>query len=378
MKRDRIPSLMAAITLSFTGIACSGPSSVVTSGDLDKLAAARDMNQQQEALALARSMYMELLDAGSRIRSDLDNLGRLHQQWKTEILALLSSEDGRFLAAEQPDAVSFRAHVETMRAVTDSSIEAMISELDALVEPAKGAINSGVIAGAPDPSLSSRLAALDGRVQSALAPYVQAVPAIQAMLATAKQRGIRSETTLQQAVDALIYADSQDRTNQVEAARKAAEAEVTAKLAQAEQALIRARGEQQLQALRAEESHLRASMEADALKARASSPDTLKRLEPFVTKASMSLETPRPFVYQWHRVQTETRSLSFGAITGHKALEPTEEGMQILQQIANSTENDRPAWPADNTKQHWDWVRENQTLLRELGPTLVELGYLAP
>ena len=274
--------------------------------------------------------------------------------------------------------VSFRANFQAMKAVTQSSMEAMTSELDALIGPAKEVIDSGAIAGTPDPNFSTRLAALETRVNRALEPYVQTVPAIQAMLAIAKQRGVRGDSTLQQAVDALNYADAQDRTKQVEAARKVAEAEVTEQLAEAKQALIRARGEQQLQALRAEESHLRASMEADALKARASSPDTLKRLEPFVTKASMSLETPRPFVYQWHRVQTETRSLSFGAITGHKALEPTEEGLQILQQIANSTENDRPAWPADNTKEHWDWVRENQTLLRELGPTLVELGYLAP
>ncbi|MBX3180321.1 MAG: hypothetical protein KF886_23470 [Candidatus Hydrogenedentes bacterium] len=378
MNRDRIPTILAAVMLSFTAIACSKPTAPVTSGDLEKLAAARERNQQQEALSLARSMYMELLDTGSRIRGDLETLGELHRQWEAEILALLSTEDGRFLTAEQGDVVSFRSYVQTMKAVTQSSLEVMTSELNALTGPAKEIIDSGAIAGTPDPELSIRLAALENRVKSTLEPYLETVPAMQAMLATAKQRGVRGESTLQQAVDALNYADAQDRTTQVEAARKAAEAEVTAKLAEAEQALVRARGEQQLQALMAEESHLRDRMQADALKARASSPDTLKRLEPFVTKAAMSLQTPRPFVYQWQRVRTETRPLSFSAIAGHKALEPTEDGLRYLHEIANSTQNDRPAWPIASTKEHWDWVRENQTLLRELGTTLVELGHLDP
>lgn len=357
---------------------CSQGSDANGTSDLDKITSARESNQLQEDLALATSRYNELLEKGSRTQTALDELRILHSQWNTDVMALLQNEDGRFLAADEADVKVFRAHVESMNPVSEETISNLSTSLNALIAPIKAAVTEGSVAGMPNPELVTRLTELDARIQESLTPYKTAVSAIQALAATAKGRGTRGMQTLQQEVDDLKSAEAAARAAKIEAARLEAEEEVTQQLAMAEQELVRAQGEKKRQELESQAHELRAQAEADAIKARATSSDTLKSLAPFVTKTKILFECYSPSNCRWIPGQSLAAPVSFGALTRLGALEPTQLGFEQLQSIATSYENDRPKWPSADTPEDWERVKENQKLLREFGTTLVELGHLAP
>ncbi len=357
---------------------CSQGTGANGTSDLDKITSARESNQLQEDLALATSRYSELLEKGSRTQTALDELRRLHTQWNTEVMALLQSEDGRFLAADEADVKAFRAHVESMNPVSEDTIGNLSTSLNTLIAPVKTAMTEGSVAGMPNPELVTRLADLDVRIQDSLLPYESAVSAIQALAATAKSRGTRGMQTLQQEVDVLKSAEAAARAAKIESARLEAEEEVTQQLAKAEQDLVRVQGEKKRQELESQAHELRAQAEADAIKARATNSDTIKRLAPFVKKTKVIFECYSPSNCRWIPGQTLAAPLSFGALTRLGALEPTQLGFEQLQSVATSYENDRPKWGSADTPEDWERVKDNQKLLRELGPTLVELGHLAP
>lgn len=371
-----ITSAMISVLVGL-GSGCSAPSASVNSGDVDQLAATREINQQQETLALAKSMYMKLINDGAGVRGALDELRHLNGQWETDILPLLQSNDGKFLAADGESVGAFREHFGTVQPVPKGTIEQLELELSTLLAPIDSAVKSGTVASTPDPQFAPMLAEISSKVQNAVLPYKEAVPALQALAAKAKSKGVSGEKTLQQALDELIHADVLTRAERIEAARKETEAAMTEKMAQAEQELVRAKREQEIQAAKDEAARVDSQTEADTLTAKANNPDTLKRLEPFVTKGNFVLEqSSRQYI--WRRSETEPLPLSFKAITLRSALEPTENGLKSLMGIALDPNNDRPAWARAASQKDWDWIRENQKLLKELGPTLVSLGHLAP
>lgn len=360
------------------GSEMANTTSAPSANDLVRLTEIREFNQQQEAVALARSMYVELDNTGNRVSTRLDELRRSRDQWNTQITGLLANEDGRFIAADRADVSAFRAHYEHVPALPDADIDGFESSLDTMLEPIRNSLHNQSVTGTPNPEFGPRLKSLDSQIQSAEKPFRESIPAIEAILAAAKVRGQRGTQTLQEVLDEMIQGEAVTRAARIEAARKKAEEDVTQQLAQAAQDVVNAEGEKKRQELVSEAERLKAQSKADTLKARATNPDTLRRLEPFVSKSRKVLDTPNPFVYQWRETNLEIVPLSLGAISRHRALEPTEDGLYILNMIATMPDNDRPKWPVPNTPEGWKEVREAQTLLVELGPTLVELSYLAP
>ena len=337
----------------------------------------REGNQQQEALALANGLYLEVLQGGENVRTDLDVLRQLHASWNNDIWALLENDDGRFIAAERADTVAFNAHFITMRPITDSEFDSLSKRLDTLLSPIQSIVDSGSVAGTPNPELAQRIASLGLEIREISKPYDQAISGINAIASAAKTRGIRSETTLKSELDKIAQEEAMARAEIISSAMAKADKEISHKLASANESLLRAKGAREEQALRAEEARVLADAELDALKAQASNPDTLRRLEPFTIKTTTELIC-NGGSYKFLTGKTQATPISFGAISRHGALEPTEIGMKRLQNIATDSRNDRPTWPKASTPKDWEWVKENQLLLKELGPTLVELGHLMP
>lgn len=344
---------------------------------VDELTQRRDIAQQRETLGIAKSKYLQLQQEGQRTRAALEELRGLHQRWNKEVPALLENEEGRYIAANQQDVTTFRSHFDTLEKLPESALDSMTAELDALLAPVESALNDKTVADLPDERLSTQLAALDSRLQEALAPYKLAISALESITANARKRGELGSQTLQDALGKLVQSEADSRSAQIEAARQIANEAVAKKLAETTQALVEAKGEQERSKMETEIAQIHAQTEADRLMAKATNPDTLKRLEPFVTKGSSILEqSSRQYI--WRRSEIEPLPLSFKAITLRSALEPTENGLKNLLGIALDTNNDRPAWPRPAEQKDWDWIRENQKLLKDLGPTLVELGHLAP
>lgn len=345
---------------------------------VDELTQRRDIAQQRETLGIAKSKYLQLQQEGQRTRAALEELRGLHQRWNKEVPALLENEEGRYIAASQQDVTTFRSHFDTLEKLPESALDSMTAELDALLAPVESALNDKTVADLPDERLSTQLAALDSRLQEALAPYKLAISALESITANARKRGELGSQTLQDALGKLVQSEAESRSAQIEAARGIANEAVAKKLAETTQALVEAKGEQERSQMETEIAQIRAQTEADRLMAKATNPDTLARLKPFVTKTTTKFESSRPRDYRWFPNQTEVAPFSFGALSRVGALEPTQDGIRELHAIAVFERNDRPPWPSASSPEDWEWVRENQMLLRELGMTLVELGYLLP
>lgn len=345
---------------------------------VDELTQRRDIAQQRETLGIAKSKYLQLQQEGQRTRAALEELQGLHERWNTEVEALLKDEVGRQIAADEQDVITFRSHFDTLEKIPDAAIDSMHTELQALLSPVESAINESAVADFPDERLAGQISDLNERIQIALAPYRRATTAIDSLAANAKKRGEIGTQTLQDAVGTLVKAEAESRSAQIEAARKLADEDVTKLLAKAAQDLVYAKGEQERKTMQAEVELITAQTELEALKAKATNPDTMKRLEPFTSKATVALLSDYKDFCVWSPGQISAEPLSFAAISTFGALDPTEEGLRRLQNIASATESSRPKWPTANTSDDWAWVKENQSLLRELGTTLIQLGHLKP
>lgn len=349
----------------------------VKARDTVELPEVREYNNLQETAALAKGLYLDLSNQGTAVANRLAELKGMRDKWDKEINGLLTNDTGRFVAADQSDVTAFRAHFNHAPAISEAEVTGFQNTLDTLLEPINHALKTQSVTGTPNPEFGPRLKSLDAQIEEALAPFRESVPAIEAIVKAAEARGTKGSQTLAKALEELDQADAVTRAARIEAARKMAEDDVTEQLAKASADLAIADGEAKRQAMEDEAAKLRAQSEADAIAAKATNPETMKRLAPFVTKANTVL-LPNSRVYEWGRSDTQTVPLSLNAISLRGALEPTENGLKNLMLIANDTRNGRPTWPRASTPEDWDVVRANQQLLREFGSTLVSLGHLLP
>ena len=376
----RIPFCRVAaafgIMVLLTG--CPGEPTASTPETVEQITQTREHNGQQEALAVAKNMYMELLERGTRVRAELENLAQLHKQWSTEITTLPEGDEGRFIAADPESVLAFRAHSTTMRTISEVNMSSMATRLDTLLAPVEAAVKSGSIAGTPSAELSEGLAQLAASIAELRKPYEDGLSAVQAITRAANARGTRSDQTLKSALQALEHEEALQRAEIIETARAKAHADVSQKLAAAQEALVRANGDREEQSIRDEAAQVAAQARQEALIAKAKNPETLDRLKPFTSKSTMAFRSPGYDRFQWEPDQTEAVPHSFGALSRYGALEQTDKGIKRLHYVVMDKRSGRAVWVDAQTPADWSWIKENQALLRELGPTLVELGYLAP
>lgn len=357
---------------------CPGEPSASAPETVEQITQMREHNGQQEALAVARNLYMELMEQGIRVRADLDNLRQLHKQWSTEMGALPEGEDGRFIAADPESVLAIRAHSSTMKTISEEQLSSMATRLDSLLAPIEAAVKSGAIAGTPSAELAEGLAKLEASIAESRKPYDEAIPAVQAITRAAKAGGTRSNQTLKSALQALEHEEAMQRAEIIETARARAHADVSQKLASAQEALVRANGAREEQAVRDEVERVNAEVQQEALVAKATNPETLERLKPFTSKSTVAFTSAGVDKFRWTPDQTEAIPHSFGALSRYGALEQTDKGIKRLHYIVMDNRSKRSVWVDAKTPEDWAWIKENQALLRELGPTLVELGHLAP
>ncbi len=120
------------------------------------------------------------------------------------------------------------------------------------------------------------------------------------------------------------------------------------------------------------------------LRQRTADPKVKALLAPFT---SPGLWQPRAGAQGGEIVALEKKPISLNRLAAVGALTLGKQGIDALYQVANSTrDTDRPRWGfRSNTRTRWyeneenlKMVTEAQSLLIELGPTLVETGELQP
>ncbi|MBI1349409.1 hypothetical protein GC163_24345 [bacterium] len=338
-------------------------------------------NAQQEVLAASRARYQRIEQRGLVVRQSIDELRRLHNTWQETITGLLTNDDGRYLARTTENAVSFRSLYNRVVPLNITEIVGFEERLNTILDPVQRALDSDSTVSPPKEEVEQSLTDLDTEVNKAIRPYRENIDAINAFLSAAKQSGIQGEETLEVVMSRLETVEQGQRVAMIEDARQIAEAEATAALQRQEQDLVAARTDALLGRSQAEEAEIRAQAEVERLKALAQNAEVQAALAPFITKATMRPRTTRngtakPMV-RWETAQIP-EPFSYAAISVFGALEPTEKGRERLVLLATDASNPRPSWARPVSPADWQRIDQIQKYLIELGPTLIELGYLKP
>lgn len=376
--------VMVLPVVLFSG--CSEDSSSASLGSVEEITELRERNEQQEVLAIAKSEHLEVSNQGKRVQQALEELQRLRSEWISEILTLLDNEAGHYIASDANLVREFRSHWESVEVVSEDVLENQLQELDTLLTPVKAVLDSGNIVGTPDPQLAARLTSLKERVDLALKPLEETLPALKSMAEDAQKANRKSNNSLRATIEEMKKAEAQVRAERIAKARAATEEEVTNQLAEQETSLIRAEAEKKRQEMELEEERLRAEMAREKLRSRANHPDTLKSLKPFVSKGKSVFACSNASSYRWvnsswNEAEQKARGplpMSLSAIICAGALKDSNEGRETLYDLATDQSNDRPDWDVNTGSIDWNVVKANQELLLELGDVLVEEGHLLP
>ncbi|RIK66087.1 MAG: hypothetical protein DCC65_10710 [Planctomycetota bacterium] len=174
----------------------------------------------------------------------------------------------------------------------------------------------------------------------------------------------------------------------VESQQKLALAEIREKnlLAELDRAKQVAAAERRLEDAKAVAKSNQIDLEADKTldRQRCEDPEVKRLLAPFLAQGKY-----QPGMNRDEMLTADTKAISLSRLRAFGALEPTSNGIQKLLEVATNKhlnrpmDTTRPRWGykprlRDNKPEAVDEIKKAQQLLIELGPTMVELGLLAP
>lgn len=335
----------------------------------------------RERAALGRARLENTLAHAERALKSADNFQSELNEWRRWVLPLLTNEEGRQLANRPELFDAIGPYFET-ELVSDLNVAKAKEIVDAAITPVRDALADGNYEFTPSETLDAYLENVIAASQLAIEPLSTKRARLKHLVSAGM--GIASSDTLEVALR---------RHEEREAASvAAAEAESRAKVRE-EFVSIRARDaasferkqqeyQRQLELakqLAAEAASHRQIRNVEAVAARqrltayAQSEEVRPFLLPFTTPGYEQLDgtrtsSPRP--YSWKKLQAS------GALVDRSGFDI------MLQLVSTSKDKDRPRWfpngTYDGAHHHRDQIREMQRLLRELGPTLVEVGMLDP
>ncbi len=339
--------------------------------------------QRENDLALARAEYVKLIRFGEDTMEEIDGLQEAIGRWESEIVPLLTNEDGRHIASSDDDVRVFRALYADVNLPTPEAVSSLRSELDILLEPLKNALDGQTITGLPDSQLDQSIHELANRVaalmtQSSLAKQIQQ---LLSMASVAKRENPRDPEILNlkfEAIDAAEAAVSgaqlakaqEEELEKASNMREEKERERLEDLRRAEEAALEAK--------RLEE---KARLERQKLIDLVKQSDIQMKLAPFIQESTARPRTSRAGRYgkpilRWVIASTP-EPMSYDAIRVYGVLDgerDEQKARERLQSLANHPSNTRTRWPI--AQDDWEAIEEVRQLLIKLGPTLVELGYL--
>lgn len=173
-----------------------------------------------------------------------------------------------------------------------------------------------------------------------------------------------------------------------ETQQKLADAEIREKnlLAELDRAKKLAEANRRVEDAKAEAKSSRLGLEADKTldRQRCEDPEVKRLLAPFLAHGKY-----QPGMNKEEMLVADSTAISLSRLRSYGALEPTPNGIQKLLEVGTNKPLQRPIdtmrvrWGykprlRDNTPESADEIRKAQSLLNELGPTLVDLGMLSP
>lgn len=355
---------------------------------------------EQAAIALADTT--RVLREGERAVNMLENTIQNVIWWQSQGEALLTNDLGRRIASDREQTRKFALLRESADAVVGrQDVEALQAELEALLGPLQSARDTPGSTYRPSDSIKQAISAATARASSLNKTWSEHRQNLDAVLLAGRSLPTTSSTLLetinktnqeaaQRRLAEIVAAEETARDDaakemaelraklaneRAESERRLAEAEAELEQTKIEQAAADRAAEAQRVAAQAErERMLQAEAERKAeMVALAQSPENKEIFAPFTN----------PGIYQpkttMHGRGKPPRPISFAELGQYGALEQTEEGLSRLLRVVNNRSNAvRGSWPEPTTPEDWAEIRRRQALLRELGPTMVELELLSP
>lgn len=347
---------------------------------------------QETQLALGRSRQQFVLALGERTTAVLGEWEHEIEQWNEKIAPLPTSERGKLLAGEKSLVKRFRVLFEKERPGR-ADVDRVKAQLETLLEPVRRAARNPENALIPGEDVVRELGKLEEQARLGRDAYRSGRLQIEALLRAAGASGARSEKTLQAALDELATEEALALAGAVEAAEAKAREEVRVKLAkekanavlragEIEAERARADAEAREQKAKSEVEATKAATEKERLRKKARSPEVARSLAVFLEKG---YKQPKAIQGTFLAFDSTPRAqpVSYLRLKTLGALDDSEKGLGVLAWVAGNFQNDRTKWRFDARPDGWpadtrELVRKAQELLRELGPTLVEEGLLAP
>lgn len=357
----------------------------------ERQALEREAAKKAARLELAKEQQRAFIEQADALGGSLDAWYDESERWSAMTSDLLTSDEGRRLAADPVRVEQFRALIDKERVSADRIFAIRTSaakhrvEVNTWFEDSKNE--------SPPPATAIvEIRAAQSLVGDAVTEWKQSLQVLEALRDSAKLTGGESAKTLEEVVRDLQRTERLAQAEVLRDRRARAQKEADDAILAAEEEAVRMAGQvkareildlaqAQVERQKAEEAKRQAEaakqVRLDALEQ--DMPDVERYLIPFITKG-YSQPTGSG------NVQTETNGpMSYSKIQALGALKGTPTGMDMLMRCA-TVKNDRepggfPAYVGGSyglDLADKDFLRRVQELLTKHGDLLVEKGLLAP
>jgi len=303
--------------------------------------------------------------------------GEESRLWRENVEALLSNDAGRRIAATPELVDQFGAVMSEKRPPLDLATEMAVAVRE-MLEPLEKSLADPADVSAPHQGMAAEFQRYSEEAQSQSALLRKLRLRAEAIAAQAKGAA-PVEITLSEAMvereRTLAATEAKNMQERLSDARR----EASEKVAAAEAKAIGMQAD-------LDAADVQSKAERAKLIARAKSPDVQRYLATFLAKG-YTQPVGNNMGIRYERTTQET-PISFSRLQTSGALENSMQGLKTLNLIASegwsppNKWHDRPAWQIaldqPFTKSDQEFVQRAQDLLRELGPTLVDLKMLAP
>ena len=326
-----------------------------------------------EARQHAKSRQRTLVAKGNEVLRLLDECDQEVKLWTESVQPLLENETGKRIAGDESLVRQFRVVYRRDRPSAQLASELRTSLTD-LMAPMQAALKDDQDVRLPREELSDEISKLYVEAKTLRDSLREPRKQIDSIADVAKSLPPQAKS-LRQAMTDSQNAERLAETRRMEQETTRATREAAERLAVAEAKRIEDEANAAIAKQQAEAEHAR-------LVAKAKTPEVRRLLTPFISKGYMQ--------YRGGFVRDANEGpMSYKGILDSGALNQTTIGLTRLNTLAADPRglaigNDRPGlwnyvgYPEGWSKSDQDHMRKVQDLLRELGPTLVELEMLAP
>jgi hypothetical protein len=388
----------------FHWLAPPGPGNAEGEKQGDKVfGKAQELNSEKQALAFARAKQKQAADVGDDALRALDECLDEIQQFTALTNPVLTNDHGKKIAGDASLLKRFRV-VYAKERPDRTKVERNRQLLLELITPIKASVNNPASATLPPAGVAGEFERIQLELKSQRDVWRQDRILMEVIVSEGKRSGaapatmnLQDSMKLAEEAEALAFTQAlekettrvRDEMNKKAIAAKAEAIRLTEQAAidkmlsekRAEAERVRTEAFVKEEKEKAAAAAAKAKVERERLLAKALDPKTKQTLAPILAKTIFQPVIANGKLGNDH-VGGSLDRISYTRLKSVGALDPTKEGLAALATVGCYV-NRHPHWlfstiPAEWSQGNKAFLEEAQSLLRELGPILVEEKLLAP